>query len=487
MRRIAPRNPRRVACINSTSNHHIHHSVQLLLEMSDSLNLKKRLKDWETEFTSKNGRLPSKADAKADKNVWELHRAYANMKKAKKAGSVPSKSDSKPNKSNLEKAQSSKVTSESLSKSPKTARRSLNGVPESPLSAKSSEKKQRNPFQTNDIISSIDFLLTDDEETEPIVPVQNAELGPTPQANGKVLSIFDLMLSPPESSPSRQSVKGANSLLPATQITEASPFKTPSKAVKRINLSDLTPSRRPHPSGETSPVMSPTRSRKTPSSTTRVKDFTITPQYLGKVNKKFSFSEKDASPQSSPVKTSYLTPTMTRLAEAFQDSPSPLKSQRLLQKKLIDVYNEHKNLVANEEFEAQKLEFEKEFVVEGEAEAETPTEENARDTKRRKKATTQKRTTRRWKIKPRKEGEAPDSFDGKDVHEEMQKLDTADRSDLARYIDDEESEEEESEEEEVVARKTPASTKLHSISNNYQRLKINDPRSKKFKQRMKRR
>ena len=73
------------------------------------------------------------------------------------------------------------------------------------------------------------------------------------------------------------------------------------------------------------------------------------------------------------------------------------------------------------------------------------------------------------------------------MHEEMQKLDTADRLDLARYIDDEESEEEESEEEEVVARKTPASTKLHSISNNYQRLKINDPRSKKFKQRMKRR
>ncbi|KAF7998707.1 hypothetical protein HF325_006891 [Metschnikowia pulcherrima] len=218
------------------------------------------------------------------------------MKKAKNAGSIPSKSDTEPNKSNREKAQSSKVISESISKSPKTAKRSLNGVPELPLSAKSSEKKQRNPFQTNDIILSIDFLLTDDEETEPIVPVQNAELGPTPQANGKVLSIFDLMLSPPESSPIQQ-----------------------------------------------------------------------------------------------------------------------------------------------------------------------------------------------WKIKPRKDGEAPDSFDGKDVHEEMQKLDTADRLDLARYIDDEESEEEESEEEEVVARKTPASTKLHSISNNYQRLKINDPRSKKFKQGMKRR
>ncbi|GEQ70263.1 hypothetical protein JCM33374_g3939 [Metschnikowia sp. JCM 33374] len=432
--------------------------------MSEILQHKIRIKEWERNFASKHGKAPSKADVKADVEIWKAYKAYNDMKK--KSDKATKQSGKPSSKSDVSKHLSSQKPTQDKYKS------------------------AQNTASEQILINSVDVPLTDDEDIEPIVPVQNAELGPTPQANGKVLSIFDLILSPPESSPIKQNPKASTQLLAPAMMASASPFKTPTKSVKRINFGDLTPSRGPSIAEKLRLASSPSRNSETPKSIAK-NDIIETPRYLGKVNSKFSFSEHDSPSRASPSKQRlFQTPVKPPSAENFQVSPSPLKSQRFLSKKLSDIFAEHQNLVMDEEFEAQKREFEQEFVdTEDTLEQTTPTEENLRDMRKRKKATTQKRTTRRWKIKPRTDGEQGESFDGKNVHEEIEKIETRDRSHLAEYIEGQASAEElsDDEDEEIAPRKVPASTKINPVSNNYQRLKINDPRAKKFKQRMRRR
>ncbi|OBA16961.1 hypothetical protein METBIDRAFT_48091 [Metschnikowia bicuspidata var. bicuspidata NRRL YB-4993] len=408
--------------------------------MSGLLEHKLRIKEWERGFAAKHGRVPSKADVKADVEIWKAYKAYNEMKKA----SRPAKREP-----------------DHPSKNPEGQRL----------------KEQDSGSQNTE------------NGFERVMPVQNAELGPTPQANGKVLSIFDLILSPPESSLVKQ-VQGKPGLfLPLSSLGPTSPFKTPTKSARPIHFGDVTPSRGPSVAEKLRMVSSPAKLAQTPTLLAR-HDVIETPRYLGKVNSKFSFASQHSPFQASPSKQHiFQTPTKPTPIENFQVSPSPLKSQRLLLSRLSDIYNAHQKLAMDEEYAAQRKEFEKEFEVDQpEPQGQAPSSENIKDMRKRKKATTQKRTTRRWKIKPRTEDGQNEAFDGKDVHEEIKKLETQERLELAQYIDGEVSAEEASdEEEEVVVRKKPASTKINPVSNNFQRLKINDPRAKKFKQRMRRR
>lgn len=418
------------------------------------LECKLQIKEWEKKFSAAHGRVPSRADVKADEAIWKAYKMYNSMKKSQPNGkrvSGKAPSDSKPKES----------SSGTLQEKP--------------------EKAEHNFEELKSSIDSlqINIVISDDEER--LDPVQNAELGPTPQANGKVLSMFELMISPPESSPLRRNES------PLKRKAQE-PFKTPTKAVTRINLADLTPSRGSL-ADKLRMASSPARAV-TPKSSAN--DAMETPAYLGKINNKFSLSESGRhSLESSPSKV-FETPRRSRIEENFQVSPSPLKSQRYLSfgasKKVSDIFQVLQSLNQDEEFQSQKLQIEQELAEL--SQKEVPEQEpqlNPQELKRRKKATTQKRTTRRWKIKPRSEGALDDVFDGKDVHEEIYKMENAERTNLLLYMESALEDESTEEDEEPLPRKAAPSTKINPVSNNYQRLKINDPRAKKFKQRMKRR
>lgn len=394
------------------------------------LQYKRRIKEWEKRFHAEHGRVPSKADCKADEQIWKAYKTYNQMK----------------------------------------------------LRAQKPDKENTSAKSDKGATVHIDVALTEDEE-EHVELVKNAELGPTPQANGKVLSIFDMVLSPPESSPLKQ--RGAG-LFVSPSKPALGEFKTPTKAVKKLGFADLTPSRAGKPSIMLRLEQASSPRAVTPKSVQK-EAVVETPFYLGKVNNKFLFRED--GPGDVPSLPS--TPTRSPSAVNFQVSPSPLKSQRFLSfgpaKKVSDLFLDYQSMTMDEDFEAQRLELEKELEEQKAEDAKVKVEqpEPSRFMKKRKKTLTQKRTTRRWKIKP-KQGEAGDAFEGKDVHAEIEKLQAQQRDNLEEYMGSG-SESEESEEEEFVAPKRPASTKINPVSNNFQRLKINDPRAKKFKQRMKRR
>lgn len=407
---------------------------------------KVRIKDWEKAFLAANGKLPSKADVKADLEIRKAYKKYNQLKASKDAkGSKPQRE------------------------------------------AENEQKSENSAKTRSSDLIHIDINLTEDEE-EQVELVRNAELGPTPQANGKVLSIFDMVLSPPESSPLKQRgqflVPGASSIMSPTK-SGPHEFKTPTKSVKRLELSDLTPSRGDRPSLMARLELASSAKAITPTSAS--KGLVETPFYLGKVNNKFLFREDGE--QKSGEASLPSTPTKSPSIVNFQVSPSPLKSQRFLSfgraKKVSDIFMEYQSMQLGDEFEAQKLEVEREFQANEEVESEKVDEEHPLMAARRKKAKTQKRTTRRWKIKP-KSGEAGDDFEGKDVHQEMERIKVRQHDELVGYMEGH-TESEESEEEEFVAPTRPASTKINPVSNNYKRLKINDPRAKKFKQRMRRR
>lgn len=422
---------------------------------------RRQIKDWERAFAVDSGRPPSKADIKANTVIRKAYKRYQQLKgKAKKPE-------------------------------------------QSKLIAK----------ETNDLVN---VVFSDDSDVEPIEPAHNAELGPTPQANGKVLSLFDMVPSPPESSPLKTRnlgipeaqlpkdlehylstyqindlpVKKA-SMSPIKNLSSDSIFKTPTKAVKPLSFSNLTPSR-------SSVSISTRLQMAAQQSPNKSASGLETPLYLGKVNSRFSFdagSPTKLKEEKSPTKaTTYSgSPLKTPLHSSinFQVSPSPLKSQRILSfgsgKRVSTLFNELQNIVKDETYEAQKLELEEELLNQEADEDESNNAEDEYMNRKRRKAKTQKRTTRRWKMKPREDGLTDEVFDGKDVHEELRKISEINQKELIGTITSEDESESDEELPERLVNKKPASTKFVPVSNNFKRLKINDPRAKKFKQRMKRR
>ncbi|ABN65256.2 predicted protein [Scheffersomyces stipitis CBS 6054] len=264
------------------------------------------------------------------------------------------------------------------------------------------------------------------------------ELGPTPQANGKVLSIFDMRMTPPESSPLKSRQTSAN---PFTE------FKTPTKVRVKHEL------------------------RNTPTRTDRGKESIF--------NKLKNLSTENNHLETPKKKeTQLVTPTRNPVID-FSVSPSPLKSHRFFTKKLTDVFHEIKAMENSDELEIEENEEEDIH--------EDIDNDNDGNQKPRRKKFTMKRTTRRWKMKPTIQANVDgDSIAKKNIHDEIKKLDDKQKTDLEAYM----ASDDESEEEPIIVKKAKPQSgakKIKPMSNNYQRLKINDPRSKAFKRRMSRR
>lgn len=406
------------------------------------LRYKRRIKDWEKQFLAKNGKLPSKNDVKADKEMWKAYKIYNQLKE----------SDRHTNVTKEENAESVKE-------------------------------------------------VNDQQEPEQSELGINAEFGPTPQANGKVLSMFDMIVSPPESSPLKTKSQGIISRQFSSPSKPLHPFaspekppmtdvfKTPTKAPRKLQFTDLTPSRG---SPTKKSVLEQLQKASSPQKrSSNVTDAYETPKYLGKVNEMFLFREEDSD--ASPIKrNSYTTPVKSSLSPvAFNTTPSPLKPLRLLsfgsKKSLSDLFHECQNLEIDEEFEAQQQEIERELEASAKKEEDIDETEEIAPSRKRKRIT-QKRTTRRWKIKPRGENET-EEFAGKDVHAEMQKIHEEDQREFLEYMDGDDADDVVTDDDETYVKPDLFKTsgkKKKTLSNNYQRLKINDPRTKRFKQRMRR-
>lgn len=434
------------------------------------LDHKKLIKEWEKLFFAENGRIPDKADVKANKDIRKAYKTYNHLKEK-----IKRQADG-----NLDKRDDGKERGEKIY-----------------------SKVADAPIITTHQLLNVSIDLTEDEDEGIDETIANAELGPTPQANGKVLSIFDMIMSPPDSSPLKQKKYSIDHFSSPTKATNSQQeFKTPTRAALRIQFTSLTPRGshgKPSLMAKLREASSPQRSNNkeisgTPTKTTE--NVVETPFYLGKINNKFLFRD---SAGASPVDIT--TPTKSSPAIEFQVSPSPLKPQRMISfgstRSVSEIFNDNQSFNI-EDFEDQKIEIEKELQLMEEELADDEAELITQSRKR--KVLTQKRTTRRWKIKPNAPLDTEDAFEGKDIHEELKKLDETERKKHALYMegakddkeieekDEEEEEEEEEEEQAPVLKKVagPRSGKPKPISNNFQRLKINDPRSKRFKQRMRR-
>lgn len=401
--------------------------------------VKQKIKAWEYEFQTANGRLPSKEDMKTNPKIHKLYKLYRHLKK-----------------------------------------------PSVPPPAKTTTTK----------VVAIDVQISDTEElpvredNDEFIELQmDAELGPTPQANGKVLSIFDLHLTPPESSPLR-----SKTTQPVKEEinTEQDTFKTPTKTrIRKLEFSDLTPSRRPLG------LNTPSKNNIIMKTPQKFASNVVleTPSYI----KKPTTTEIKSSPfwSSSPFTNNPVTPTKSTEV-TFQVSPSPLKSHRFMSfgnKKLTDIYYENKSMQEETEQDLESGDVEDNAVEDPDAIDEDEVE-TTNTNQRKKKPITQKRTTRRWKIKPRGKDETSDEYLNVNIHEKIQKMEQEERDDLEGYMNDDGALDEDSGEESLNSdeelellkeqsrqRESNGKTKRPQ---NYQRLKINDPRARRFK-RMKRR
>lgn len=372
--------------------------------------IKKQIKDWEHAFIEENTRQPSKRDVKENSKVSKLYKVYKALK----------------NKQKVEVKVLVKPTNDAID--------NIKG-----LSDDEFDKDAGN--------SSLDVFLR-----------HNTELGPTPQAGGKVLSIFDLNMTPPDSSPLKDKQQ---SNVPTIGNTE---FKTPTK-VKILNQATPLKSERKsfmeriNMIQNSSPIKTPNR----PNSVSMQ-----TPQYLNHNIKKFEISQKaDISPfnipeQSSPLKhTPISTPVLSKIS--FQVSPSPFKRKGFLgSKKLLDVFNEHQNIQIDEEEGFISEESDDEPIVEGQSPL------------RKRKAKTQKRTTRRWKMKPHIEEAESDNLQKKNIHRVLQEINEGHEKKLEKMMNTNENETDSDDEFPKEIRKTVKSTgrKVAPISHNYKRLKI---------------
>lgn len=389
--------------------------------MEDLATVKRQIKEWEHEFQRKNNKPPSKLDVKQNDNVYHLYKTYKQLKEKPK--------------------QSPMKIPIVLPILPEITKR--------PTLVKNIEITPRKAH-----VDNFHGRFTDDEIENDIE--DQKQLGPTPQANGKILSLFDFNMTPPDSSPLKN--KGRN----GSDI-----FKTPTKV--RLEFES--------PTGKRSNITEKLMAVGNITPTKKDRDFSVeTPRYLSK-STNVSF---ESSPRKSPWKQ-LITPKKPTIP--FLVSPSPLKSHRFT-KKLSDVFHasiQEENV--DDSFIQDILDAEK---------LEEGLDEGDEDVVRKRKKFTQKRTTRRWKIKPKLGDAGDDQFEKKDIHEEIAKISESKREELESYMkgesEEKESEEEESDSEQVYKRREPKNTKgmIKPMSNNYQRLKINDPRTKAFKRRMRR-
>lgn len=376
---------------------------------SDINVIKRQIKDWEHSFVREHSKQPNKQDVKENSKISKLYKVYKALK-------------------NKQKQLQTTIT---------------------PIS--------------KDLIDNIKGLSDEESEKDgaglglEVFLRHNTELGPTPQAGGKVLSIFDLAMTPPESSPlkdkqSRLTVFGDSGFKTPSKkkpLNQVTPIKSDKKSfMERINMIQ-----------NSSPISTPNR---------YAHISVQTPQYLNHNIKKFETSQavSDVSPfnipeQSSPLKqTPISTPTLTKIN--FQISPSPFKRKGFLgSKKLLDVFNEHKNIQIDED--------EQDLVSDSSLDDEPIVEGQSPLKKRR--AKTQKRTTRRWKMRPHLEEVESDDLQKKNIHKVMQEINEDHEKKIEKIINNQlDSEDEEPKEVPKLSKST--GKKVAPISHNYKRLKI---------------
>lgn len=391
--------------------------------------LKLRIKEWEYSFRKQNSRLPSRHDIKQDPLVYDLYKAYKSLKDIPADAAKP-----KPHiLDNLLTSFLSNSTESPMSNSP-------------PISLSSNLQSK--------YIADISPARAKAEGNT------TAGLGPTPQANGKVISILDFHSTPPYSSP----LKSRDSRPPQNNES-LEIFKTPTKPASRVEH-------------VFTPVMSSSKLSSLSQKLAAASQddhgrISATPQYLGRVNRKFEFTSAAAEPNFSsllPRAKIFTTPTKATSEIDFLVSPSPLKSHRFMQRKLRDVFIEmqqekDQELTPDEAaLDDMMAEMEKQ---EGQ-DITAPT-----DVAPKRKKFTQKRTTRRFKIKARYNDD-PDADHTNGLAAGQPNPDELELS---------EAESDDSQEEYVRPEilnpkgRAPGAT-------NFQRLRINDPRAKKFKRRM---
>lgn len=406
--------------------------------------LKKEIKDWEYSFQRAHGSLPGKADVKSNSKIYNLYKSYKTCKAAL----------------------------------------STNEPTELKSSCKGAEEKENGVGQIQPQ-TAIDFSIDDDTEVDEDIVIEplvmNVELGPTPQAHGRILSIFDIKMTPPDSSPlvSKRATSNQaqnNETLFKTPTKPKIPKMSPSTSIETpVNLSTLIQklqlaAQQPE---------TPTKANRMP-----IDKYAVTPQYLAKNNDKFSFLSKQDNEGENALglgQVKHIEP-LTPLKVTNNDflvSPSPLKTQRFFSKKISEIFNDFKSLQANEPSHNERNDQPSQ-----EIDSDEVIDDKTTTFKKRK---TQMRTTRRWKMKPRDETDGGDFFDGKNIHEVIEKMDEKEHRKLESYMNSDELDHESDTQPSHPTKKQGNGKKIKPISQNYCRLKINDPRSKNFKRRMNRR
>ncbi|CAI5756032.1 unnamed protein product [Candida verbasci] len=258
------------------------------------------------------------------------------------------------------------------------------------------------------------------------------EIGPTPQANGRVRSIFDLNMTPPESSPLKSKSNKSNI---SNLTTFKHPMNPPNSPIKKIS----TPTKPKH-----NGLFTPSRHNNIEFETPKC------------------------------LKSLITTPTNKKQLDVdFQISPSPFK-HKSIGKKLVEVYNTS----LKESEDTKLIETEEDEVKEVKDGDDQETEEVVDSTgKTFKKAKTQKRSTRRYKIAPRPIEETT-TLDNVNIKDQITELTTKEKEKVEAYIN---SEEEEESEPELNIPGSPIKRTRKPITENYKRMKINDPRAKRFK------
>lgn len=401
--------------------------------------IKHEIKSWEYKFKAENDRLPLKQDVNSIPEIKKLYALYKSYKTGKP------------------------VKMEKREKSHKPEKTYKSDTYSSPLVSK-------NRSETTDVVP----------------PTPKGELGPTPQANGRVLSIFDFGLTPPESSPLKQkSEKSAhNGTIKTDQLSQSTGLDllvTPTKANKFS------------PFASTQRKNSNLASEATPLGAARKLNFAAvmdvqTPNYM---------------------KQKTQTPTFSRTVPLpdFLVSPSPLKSQRMM-RKLTEVYKTSLESIDADpelasEFNTAEMEINDGMIEKEEKGGEAISVENRGMRKQK----TQKRLTRRVKMAPRLENEGQ-TLDTVNIQDRIQLMEEQERTSLMAYMnseseddddDDDGDDDDDSDNEKEGEGKrnrgnngngvqqSPIKRTRKPVTANYKRLKINDPRSRKFKQRMRRR
>lgn len=357
--------------------------------------LKIQIKDWEHSFIKNNGRNPTKSDIKQNNEISLKYKQYRNYR---------------INKSNPLKT---------------------------PTKAKKHVQQLETPQKTSPLNSS--------------PPIQVHELGPTPQLNGRVLSIFDVSTSP--------SVTPTKQMINVTVDDEFALNSTPSKkSTFSSRIMECYGEEEDHEiinselEHEEEIVTLPSSQSifKTPQKNNRTQNFlTETPSYLT---------------------------TGTKSHSLMGVSPSPLASQRMKKglTKIIDELNDIKSELKYGDFDRDELvpviEEEEELL-----ESENGGNKNPNTLKLYKKNRTQKRQTRRVKMKARKDLEV-DEMKDKNVHDVIQEMEESKLQILQGiHMEPSSSEEESDSEEEVYVRQKlePIDPKKMKERKNFVKLKIN--------------